>query len=199
MTTAYAQHAHGAGSLGSVSVSEAMHRGVVTCRPEATLRTVARVMAAHRIHAVVVAPGGDGLGWGLVSDLDLAAAAMEGSTGEVTAGEIASTPGVFVRPADTMARAAQLMRDYETHHLVVLDRGADRPVGVVSTLDVADVIAELPAAAAGGEVSRPAYDSDRWRRDIRIGSAPCSRRASRSAPSCRSTRCSNGSSMPPRL
>jgi CBS domain-containing protein len=51
MTTTYAQHVHGAGSLESVSVSEAMHRGVVTCRPEATLHTVARVMAAHRIHA----------------------------------------------------------------------------------------------------------------------------------------------------
>jgi CBS domain-containing protein len=91
----------------------------------------------------VVAPGGDGQGWRLVSDLDLAAAAMDGSTGGVTAGQIASTPGVCVRPTDTIARAAQLMRDYETHHLVVLDRGADRPVGIVSTLDVADVVAEL--------------------------------------------------------
>ena len=41
-----------------------------------------------------------------------------------------------------MARAAQLMRDYDTHHIVVLGRRDDRPIGILSTLDVADVLAE---------------------------------------------------------
>jgi CBS domain-containing protein len=144
MTTTYAQHTHRGASLDSVRVSEAMHRGVVTCRPDASLQTVARLMAAHRIHAVVVAPGPDAHEWALVSDLDLAAAAVDRSHDGVPVGRIASTPSVFVRPDETIARAAQLMRDYETHHVVVLARGGDCPVGVVSTLDVADVVAELP-------------------------------------------------------
>jgi CBS domain-containing protein len=150
MTTSYAQHTHPARSLDSVRVSEAMHRGVVTCRPETSLHTVARLLAAHRIHAVVVAPPGDGEDWGLVSDLDLVAAGADGFLEDVTVGRISSAPSVFVRPDDTIARAAQLMREYETHHVVVLARGGDRPVGILSTLDVADVVAELPQACAAG-------------------------------------------------
>ncbi len=144
MTTTYTQRSHEAASLGSVRVAEAMHAGVVTCAPDASLTTVARTMAAHRIHAVVVAPGIEANEWGLVSDLDLAAAVSEGSLGGATAGQLASTPNVCVRPEETVARAAQLMREYDTHHLIVLAGGSDRPVGIVSTLDIADVVAELP-------------------------------------------------------
>jgi CBS domain-containing protein len=35
------------------------------------------------------------------------------------------------------------MREYETHHLIVLGRGTHRPVGIISTLDIAEVLAEL--------------------------------------------------------
>jgi CBS domain-containing protein len=144
MTTAFAQCSHEFASLASVRVVEAMHVGVVTCGPDASLSTVAGMMAAHRIHAVVVAPGTEASDWGLVSDLDLATAVSEGSLGAATAGQVASTPNVSVRPEESVARAAQLMREYDTHHLIVLAPGAERPVGIVSTLDIADVVAELP-------------------------------------------------------
>jgi CBS domain-containing protein len=120
-----------------------MHRGVVTCQSEWGVRTVARLMAAHRIHAVVVTPSADGQDWGIVSDLDLVAAAADGAVADVAVGRIASAPRLFLRLDDTIARAAQLMREHETHHVVV-GRGGDRPLGIVSTLDVADVLAELP-------------------------------------------------------
>jgi CBS domain-containing protein len=103
---------------------------------------------------VVVAPGADGHEWGLVTDLDLAAAVVDGSLVGVAAGQIASTPSVVVGPDDTLSRAAQLMRDYETHHLVVLQRGREHPVGIVSTLDLADVVAELPKEP-GSDLGRP--------------------------------------------
>jgi CBS domain-containing protein len=144
MTTAYAQRSHESASLASVRVAEAMHRGVVTCKPDTTLHTVARVMAAHRIHAVVVAPEAEAATvWALVSDLDLAAAVSNGSLEAATAGEIASMPSLSVAEEETVARAAQLMCECETHHLIVLGRDSRRPVGIVSTLDIADVVAEL--------------------------------------------------------
>jgi CBS domain-containing protein len=143
MTTTYTQHTH-AKSLDSVRVAEAMHHGLITCQPNTTLHTIARLIAGHRIHAVVVAPGEESDGWSLLSDLDLAAAVADGSFDRVKVGQIASTPNVFVRPDETIARAAQLMRDYDTHHLVVLARGGNHPIGMISTLDVADVVAELP-------------------------------------------------------
>ena len=36
------------------------------------------------------------------------------------------------------------MHEYETHHLIVLGHGSDRPVGIISTLDIADAVAQLP-------------------------------------------------------
>jgi CBS domain-containing protein len=150
MTTAYARRSHESTSVASVPVVEAMHAGVVTCRADASLSTVARTMAAHRIHAVVVVPEKDRGEWRLVSDLDLAAAISEGVVGVATAGEIASTPNLFVSPDETVARATQLMHEYDTHHLIVLARGSERPPGIVSTLDVADVVAELPQPHAMG-------------------------------------------------
>ena len=54
-----------------------MHRGVLTCAREASLSEVARVMAERSIHCVVVEndSGDGGPFWGVVSDLDLIAAA----------------------------------------------------------------------------------------------------------------------------
>jgi CBS domain-containing protein len=143
MTKTLADHARGADSLDAVRVSETMHRGIVTCRPETPLRGVARIMAAHRIHAVVVAPADDGDGWALVSDLDLAGVFSEAADESLTAAHISSTPNLFVTPQESVARAAQLMREYDTHHLIVVDGRHGRPVGVVSTLDILDVVAEL--------------------------------------------------------
>jgi CBS domain-containing protein len=143
MTTTHSQHRHSPRRLDSIRVADTMHRGVVTCRPEATLFTVARLLAAHRIHAVVVAPATDEQGWSVVSDLDLASVLSDGLLDEATAGSVASAPTVFVGPDETLTRAAQLMREYETHHLIVRGRGTNRPVGIISTLDIADALAEL--------------------------------------------------------
>ena len=44
-----------------------MHRGVVTCSPTTSLVTVAREMAAHRIHCVVVRRHDTDPVWGVVS------------------------------------------------------------------------------------------------------------------------------------
>jgi len=148
MTTAVADRSPESASLGSVSVADAMHPGVVTCRFDASLSTVARTMAAHRIHAVVLTPETESGEWSLVSDLDLAAAVGDGLLGSATAGRLASTPNVHVRVDETLPRAAQLMREYETHHLVVLARDANAPVGILSTLDIADVVARLPVDSA---------------------------------------------------
>ena len=52
--------------LEDVTVEEVMHHGVLACPPEASLRTVAQMMARFAIHAVVVqtveADGAEGVG-----------------------------------------------------------------------------------------------------------------------------------------
>jgi CBS domain-containing protein len=126
-------------SLESITVADVMHRGIVTCSPTTRLTTVAREMAAHRIHCVVVRTDGTDGPWGVISDLDLVAAAALGAADDV-AGAAAATPAVMVRTADGLTRAMQLMAEHQVTHLVVVDQ-LGRPRGVISTLDIADALA----------------------------------------------------------
>jgi CBS domain-containing protein len=133
-------------SLEQITVSEAMHPGVVTCPRETPLRAVARMMSIYRIHAVVVfGEEPDDVGaaelWGVVSDLDLVNAASAGELEDRTAGGTAVTPIVMVDSHDTLAHAAQLMSEHEVTHLVVAHPDSGRPIGIVSTLDLARVLA----------------------------------------------------------
>jgi len=131
--------------LERATVAEAMHPGVISCPHGAPLRVVARMMAAYRVHCVVVfdernEAGGTSL-WGVVSDLDLAAGLSEGALDERCAGEIAASPIVTVPSTETLDRAAQLMTEHGSAHLVVVDPESRLPVGVFSTLDLARVAA----------------------------------------------------------
>jgi CBS domain-containing protein len=132
--------------LEQLRVADAMHPGVMTCPLETPLRDVARMMARYRIHAVIVFGedtddvSGAGL-WGVVSDLDLVGAAAAGEVDDRTAGGTAATPALVISVDDTVARAAQLMSEYEAAHLVAVDEHSKRPLGVLSTLDVARVLA----------------------------------------------------------
>jgi CBS domain-containing protein len=132
--------------LGSIEVAEAMHPGVLTCPLEASLRAVARMMVLYRVHAIVAVgedtDDADGPGlWGVVSDLDLVQAASAGELDDHTAGGTAATPILAVAPDDTLQRAAQLMSEHEVAHLIVVNRASARPVGVLSTLDIARALA----------------------------------------------------------
>jgi CBS domain-containing protein len=131
-------------SLEETRVGEVMSRGFLGCPFETPLVAVAEMMAKHRVHCVV------GFGdvteddtrlWGLISDLDLVAvAAAHGLEGR-TAGGCAATEVVTIRPQESLRRAAQLMSEHGISHVLVTDPESDRPLGVVSTLDVARVLA----------------------------------------------------------
>jgi CBS domain-containing protein len=131
-------------SFEKATVADVMHPGVVSCPPDFPAAVVAQMMATSHIHAVVVegvrrdAMHGEELVWGVVSDMDLVRAARAGAEG-LTAADIAATEPVTVEPSLALEEAARLMEEHETAHLVVVDRG--RPVGVVSSLDVAGVLA----------------------------------------------------------
>jgi CBS domain-containing protein len=131
------------GPVSGVLVGDAMHEGVITCDRETPLIDVARTMAAQSVHCVVVENGSrDCAPWGVVSDLDLVAAATVRSLRDQTAGGSAASPIVMVNPNETLERAAQLMTEHGTAHLLVVDAADGRPVGVLSTLDIASALAE---------------------------------------------------------
>jgi CBS domain-containing protein len=125
-------------------VVDVMRPGVISCGPETDLTTVARTMAANHVHAVVVSGtepisnGGEHLRWGIVTALDLVAAALPG-VGALDAGALASTEIVTVDAGKPLQGAAQLMVEHQLTHLLVIDRA--RPVGILSTLDIAGCLA----------------------------------------------------------
>jgi len=125
-------------------VGQAMHAGVMVCSRDTPLSIVAELMAAQRVHCVVVTDDPDHAGslWGVVSDLDLVAAAAVRDLDEQRAGGTAASPALMVEPSETLLRAAQLMTEHATAHLVVVDPRTHRPVGVLSTLDVAAALSD---------------------------------------------------------
>jgi CBS domain-containing protein len=122
------------------TVLDAMRVGVVSCPPETSVREVGRIMATYRIHCVLVSDVEGQKPWGVVSDIDLAAAAGAGID-RLTARDVARTEVVTVVAGDSMRLAAKLMAEHRTAHLVVVQPHSGHPVGVLSTLDLAGVIA----------------------------------------------------------
>ena len=120
-------------------VADAMSDGVIACERETPLSEVAATMARESLHCVVVDNGSGDAGppWGIVSALDLVAAALVRDLDEQSAGGSAGAPVVTVVPTETLERAAQLMTEHNTTHLIVVERKRQRPIGVLSTLDIA--------------------------------------------------------------
>ena len=131
-------------SLEHATVSDAMHPGILSCEPDATASEVARLMAAHHVHCVAVVGISHGepecFVWGIVSDLDLVAAGIRDEQ-EPTARDLAAQPVITVRPDVPLREATEAMVRNHVTHLVVTDAEAGRPIGILSTLDVAGVLA----------------------------------------------------------
>jgi CBS domain-containing protein len=124
--------------LDGLAVRDAMHHGIVTCPPTASLREIAELLSEHRVHCAVVADRAEtGTVWGIVSDVDLMRGL--GSTVALTAGNLAALDVITVGPDDELGRAAQLMAEHDAAHLIVAADG--EPVGILSTLDVARAVA----------------------------------------------------------
>lgn len=146
-------------TLEGVTVENLMHRGIVHCPPETPLKIVARMMAANKIHSVVVFgdPGNynDEHAWRIVSDVDLVGLALSDLT-SLTAADAATGEILTVVPGDPMTHAARVMADNRTSHLVVVDEESAQPVGILSSLDIASALAHSAAS-----VSRAALSPER--------------------------------------
>jgi CBS domain-containing protein len=136
-------------ALGHLRVVDAMHPGLITCSLDIPLRTVARMMATYRVHAILVTAHGEeelagGSLWGVISDTDLLRAAQAGDLDERSARTIAATPILTVDASEDLVHAARLMVEHKVSHLLVVEPQSTRPIGVLSTLDIARALAGFP-------------------------------------------------------
>jgi CBS domain-containing protein len=145
-------------TVSTITVGDVMSPSVINTPPQTPAVEVASLMARSQVHCVVV----EGLArdrhrqehlvWGIVSDLDLMKA-LAAERADATAGELAATEIVTVEPSESIEQVARLMAEHECTHLVVTAADSGEPIGVISSLDVAQGMAlagplELPKAEA---------------------------------------------------
>jgi CBS domain-containing protein len=139
-----------------MKVGAAMHRGVIACAPDFSGVTAARILAAHRIHAVVVQVAGRPPR--IVTDGDVASALYDDRLATSTAAEIAR-PCPSLTREDTLERAVALMHELRTTHAVVIDHPrSGRLIGILSVLDIANALerdrfAGVPPRTSGAAAS----------------------------------------------
>jgi CBS domain-containing protein len=126
-----------------MTVGSVMNVGLVTCRPDDTLRAVAAKLAGNRIHAVIVASDTERAPLAVVTDRDVVYGHSVGKLDALTAREAATEPTVTVRPEAELRHASELMTRHGTTHVVVTDGSYGAAVGILSSLDVAAAVGGL--------------------------------------------------------
>jgi CBS domain-containing protein len=122
-------------------VADAMRHGILSCSADASLRDAARTMSLHHVHTIVVSDPADGSLLGILSDGALLSALLDSDGDERLLDEVADRDLSTISSSEPLASAAELMRDRGIAHLVVLDAQSGRPTGMLSTLDVAGILA----------------------------------------------------------
>jgi CBS domain-containing protein len=132
-------------SFDHARVADAMRPRVLTCEPETLLVTVAQRMASEHVHAIVVLLETiDAAGevsrrpWAVVTDHDILRSAA--AIADKTAGDVATGEVLLAGPDDRLPDVAQRMLEHGTSHAVVVEPRTGRPVGVLSTLDIAGIL-----------------------------------------------------------
>jgi CBS domain-containing protein len=132
-------------SLAHATVADAMHPGILSCGADVTLKDVARMMTRHRVHCVAVMgiahdDASEHLVWGVISDLEVVRAGIRTGPDQL-AGALAQQPIITVEPSTPLREAGELMLARGVSHLLVIDSRQQRPIGILSTLDIAGVLA----------------------------------------------------------
>lgn len=124
----------------AIPVDQVMRSRVLTCRAGTPMRDLARMMVTHAVHAVVVVGGEDSDEFvtGIVTDRALAQAGAEGR--DPVAEELADPETPTVSANWSLEQAARHMLGTGSAHIVVID-GRGAPIGMLSTLDLARIMA----------------------------------------------------------
>jgi CBS domain-containing protein len=126
-------------------VRDLMHRGLITCRRDATLGQVAVLLTQHHIHALVVVDR-DNRPVGLISDTDLLAGEWLSQDGEslaamrkLSAGDLMSQPIISLEADAPLVEAAKLLVEKDVSRLLVTEKG--KLVGLIAGSDFVASIA----------------------------------------------------------
>jgi len=129
------------------TVKDLMHKGLITCPPDASLGQVAVLLAQHRVHALIVAEKED-QPLGIISDFDLLAGEWLSvdeksldAMRAMTARELMTSPIAMIEANTGIEAAANTMVEKGVHRMLVMEAG--KPVGIISISNfVADIASQ---------------------------------------------------------
>jgi CBS domain-containing protein len=126
-------------------VRDLMHRGLLTCRQNASLGQVAVLLAQHHVHALLVVDR-DNRPVGIMSDTDLMAGEWLSQDSEslaamrkLCAGDLMSYPILSIEADEPLNEAAKLLIEKDVSRLLVTEQG--RPIAMIAGSDFVASIA----------------------------------------------------------
>ena len=157
-------------------IREVMHRGVVTCKVDAALDQVAKIMLDNDVSALVVID--EHLdACGVITKTDLIAC-YDKDLSAIMAEDIMSPRLSTVSPDTPVPQAVQQMLDGKIHQLVIVTQGGShrRPVGIFTSGDAVSLMAREPGPRTDAEVR--CSDCIRRLLSVAEGDGPKTRRES---------------------
>jgi CBS domain-containing protein len=127
--------------LAHARVSDAMRHGVLACPADVSLREAAQRMCTAHVHMIVASSPRDGSPVGALSDRRLLETILDRGADDLPLGEVADPALEAIASDMPLLAAAQRMRETGRSHLLVQDASSSRITGVLSTLDIAGVLA----------------------------------------------------------
>jgi CBS domain-containing protein len=132
------------------TISDLMHKGLMTCTPDTSLGRVAAMLDENHIHALLVAEQPE-TPLGIISDFDLLAGewlsvdekSLE-TMRSLTARDLMTSPIETVEIDTPVEETVKRMDEKDIHRLLVTENG--RPVGIISLSDFVAGIAAQEAS-----------------------------------------------------
>jgi CBS domain-containing protein len=122
-------------------VCDAMRHGLLSCPADATVREAAKITCTEHIHMLVTTSPRDGSPVGVLTDRRLLAAVLSRQVDDLPLSEVVEPALETISSDAPLLVAAERMRERGASHLLVQDATSTRLAGVLSTLDVAGVLA----------------------------------------------------------
>lgn len=124
-------------------ICDVMHKGVIFCYNNDSVRDVAKIMDEHHIRGIVVVDD-TGEVWGHISNTDLLHYYHE-NIDKLTAEDIMRPYKIEVDPLWPIEKAIKIMKKNKIEQLIIIDpnAGLKRPVAILTSYDVVQFMSGL--------------------------------------------------------
>lgn len=126
-----------------MKICDLMHKGVISCYAEDSVKDVAKMMEDHHFRSVVVV-NEMGEVWGIITYQEMLPHFGE-DLSKLKAQDIMRPYRIEVDPQWSVDKAIELMRRLNYYHLIIIDPhvGTKWPVGILTSFDVVQYMAHI--------------------------------------------------------